>query len=376
MNKSVLLISPDYPPPLVGGSLVYVDNLISESNLKISVLTDQKNRMNTEKIKFIEHQSIINSSNPNNLKLLTMYFFLSTLVFFRIRKYDVVILNISGIGNGILSFLLYFFKSKVIIFAYAEELTLAMRAKGLKGYIKRFFLKGYKMSNLCISVSDFAKNILTSKLGVLSEIRVIPTPLHGEKNTHAKITKKSDFFEILSVGRLIRRKGFDLLIDAFNRVLLSHQKVKLTIIGDGPEYDNIMKMIKSYDLEENIKILKNVSDKKLNDYYSSSDLFILANYMLDNGDCEGAPNVIVEAASFGLPVIAGIEGGTSNVVDNNITGILLDPKDLFNFSNTITKLINDEKKLIKMGKESILKIKNFHSKEKAGRIFRDYVINL
>jgi phosphatidylinositol alpha-1,6-mannosyltransferase len=305
-----------------------------------------------------------------------MYFFLSISVFLKIRKYDVVILNISGIGNGMLSFLLSFFKSKVVIFAYAEELTLAINARGLKGYIKRFFLKGYKMTNLIISVSDFAKDILNKKLFVSSEIKVIPTPLHGKKNNLKKSNKKSDYFEILSVGRLIRRKGFDLLINAFYKVNQSHKNAKLTIIGDGPEYDNIKTLIKNYDLEDNIKILKNVTDKQLNNFYCSSDLFILANYMLKNGDCEGAPNVIVEAASYGLPVIAGTEGGTSNVVEDNITGILLNPKDTINFSNTINKLIDDEKKLIKMGEEGILKVHNCHSKEIAGKIFRECIINL
>ena len=64
MNDSSLIISPDYPPPLIGGSLVYLNNLVTNSDLDFTILSDKKNRKNAKNIKFIESKYIVNSSNP------------------------------------------------------------------------------------------------------------------------------------------------------------------------------------------------------------------------------------------------------------------------------------------------------------------------
>ena len=95
--------------------------------------------------------------------------------------------------------------------------------------------------------------------------------------------------------------------------------------------------------------------------------------MLDNGDCEGAPNVLIEAAAFGLPTIAGLEGGTSDVVEDNETGLLLDPRNINNFSMKIIDFINDKAKCLEMGKKGYLKAHNSHTKEEAGSIFSSII---
>lgn len=186
-----------------------------------------------------------------------------------------------------------------------------------------------------------------------------------------KKKKFSKVFKILSVGRLIKRKGFDHLLKAFKIVIEKGYDAKLTIIGNGPEIDFLTNYIMDNSLERFVNIYPDATDPFLINEYKSNDLFILANLMLDNGDCEGAPNVLIEAAAFGMPTIAGEEGGTSDVVDNNNTGILLDPRDSNNFANIIIEMMNDKKKLIEMGKKGFYKANNMHSKEAAGRNFSD-----
>ena len=102
-------------------------------------------------------------------------------------------------------------------------------------------------------------------------------------------------------------------------------------------------------------------------------LFVLANLMLENGDCEGAPNVLIEAASFGLPTIAGIEGGTSDVVDNNKTGVLINPRDTEMFSEQIISFLKNREKCNLYGKNGYLKATNSHNKKNAGKMFSDII---
>lgn len=377
MKEKILLISPDFPPPLLGGSLVYLHNLIENSEYDFSILTDIKKRKNSKKIDFIESNFVKNSSSPKKIQLFLMYiYFFFNL--FKIIKFNKVILNISALGNGFFCYILSKLGVKVIIVAFAEELTLALNAKGISGHIKRFCIRGYKNSKAIVSVSNFARNVLIEKLNVKSDIIVIPTPVHNSKFSYINIEekKKSEIFKILSVGRLIKRKGFDYLLKAFKIVIDKGYNVELTIIGNGPENILLEKFILNNSLQKFIKIYSNASDNFLISQYKSNDLFVLSNLMLDNGDCEGAPNVLIEAAAFGMPSIAGEEGGTSDVVDHDHTGILLDPKDSNNFANTIIELINDKPRLFQMGKQAYIKANTKHSKEEAGRNFSKVIKNL
>jgi glycosyltransferase involved in cell wall biosynthesis len=374
-SNQILLISPDFPPPFIGGSLVYMHNLITNSNLNYDILSNTNNRRNDDKLKYIESKYIVNSQAPSRYGLIRMYLFIFFLAF-RLRKYKVVILNIGVVGNGLMAYLLNFLNVKTIIISYAEEITMTLFASGVKSMIKKIFLGFYKKTNGIVSVSNFAKNILIKDVKVSSPIFVIPTPLHNLK--YSKTKKNSLVIEnqALSVGRLIKRKGFSHLISSFKLVLESLPEAKLIIVGDGPDYRLLVDQIESLKLGDSVTILKNINDKQLANLYRESRLFVLANLLLDNGDCEGAPNVLVEAASFGLPSIAGVEGGTSDVVENDVSGYLINPLDHLALSEKIITLATDNNLRNKMSNNCLLKVEKNHNQVVAGQKFRDIVVNI
>ena len=147
----------------------------------------------------------------------------------------------------------------------------------------------------------------------------------------------------------------------------------LTIIGDGPEKDHLYNLIKRLSLESNVEIYSNVTSDFLTKQYMDNELFVLGNHMLENGDCEGAPNVFIEAGAYGMPSIGGIEGGASDVVEHGETGFLIDPKDTKVLAATILDFIDNKDKLESMGKKAMLKVKNNHDKRLAGKKFREYI---
>ncbi len=384
MSVNCLLISPDFPPPFVGGSLVYVHSLIVNPipNVNFDVLTARLR--NDEKELSLpcginRSPYLISSDNPSTIQLIRMYLYLLLYLLIVHRRYQIIFLNISAVGNGFFAFCLKILKKKSVIISFAEELTLAMASKGVKGIIKRLFLKRYNDATFFICICDFAKEFLIRQGVKQEQIVVIPSPLHKDKwfSGEDSCRKHSNDFQILSVGRLIKRKGFHLLIQAFEKVLNSSViPVKLIIVGDGPEKQTLECLIKQLKLDENVILFGKASDQELSRLYAESSLFVLANIMLANGDCEGSPLVFIEASASGMPVIGGLEGGASTAIEDGITGYLVDPSDIDILSNKILYFLNNPditKKMGKMGKEKVF---NMHSPEKIRAQFAALVHSL
>jgi len=126
--------------------------------------------------------------------------------------------------------------------------------------------------------------------------------------------KDNDIFQILSVGYLIERKGFEYLIKAVKDVLEVHDNVKLIIVGSGPLEIQIKKLIHELKLNDTVKILDNVSDEELLELYNSSDLFILPSIVDSQGNTEGLGVVLLEAMACKVPVIGTDIGGIPDII--------------------------------------------------------------
>lgn len=119
---------------------------------------------------------------------------------------------------------------------------------------------------------------------------------------------------VLCLGRLVADKRFDLVIKAFAR--LHTPSASLIILGDGPERQNLLQLIKKLDLEERVS-LPGFSNQT-GDYYNRAKCFVLASKK------ESFGLVLVEALAYGLPVLSSDCGGPREVLDNGRYGVLLD----------------------------------------------------
>ncbi|MCE5213549.1 MAG: glycosyltransferase [Methanobacterium sp.] len=155
------------------------------------------------------------------------------------------------------------------------------------------------------------------------------------------VYKDEKIFQILSVGYLIERKGFEYLIRAMPHILKEYKNVRLKIIGSGPLESKLKSLIQELDLQEQVEIIKNVSDEELLTTYNSADLFVLPSIVDSQGNTEGLGVVLLEAMACGLPVIGSEVGGISDIVKNNETGILMQQKNSLLIAKTILKLIDN-----------------------------------
>lgn len=146
--------------------------------------------------------------------------------------------------------------------------------------------------------------------------------------------------EILSVGRLVEKKGYPTLLDALSR-LPSSSDWRLTHIGGGPLDGALKTQAESLGLTARIEWLGALPQEQVLAAYRRSDLFVLAAQIAADGDRDGLPNVLMEAQSQRLACIATNISGIPELIKDGETGLLVPPEDPAALSAALESLIVD-----------------------------------
>jgi len=155
---------------------------------------------------------------------------------------------------------------------------------------------------------------------------------------------------ILTVGRLVARKGQDGVIEALPRVLERVPGVIYVVVGDGPEGRNLKSQISNLNLEDKILLTGEISDERVRAFYQLADVFIMTSRQI-GPDVEGFGTVFLEANRFSKPVIAGRSGGVAEAVIDNVTGLIVDPDSTNQIAEVIIKLLTDDSLSKKLGEQ-------------------------
>ena len=130
---------------------------------------------------------------------------------------------------------------------------------------------------------------------------------------------------IVSVGRLVHRKGQDRLIEAMPEILKTVSNAHLLLVGEGPHRDHLQKLIQKHRLEGSVTLIGRIDYKDLPLYICVGDIFAMPSRSRLMGlEVEGLGIVYLEASSCGLPVLAGNSGGAPDAVVQNETGLVVD----------------------------------------------------
>lgn len=127
---------------------------------------------------------------------------------------------------------------------------------------------------------------------------------------------------VLSVGRLVDKKGFVTLIKAFKRIYSQYPNARLHIIGAGEDEKRIKSTIAEYNLKDVVILRGAMDSKQVSDELKKAHIFCLASQTAKNGDIEGIPNALKEAMASGLPVVSTRHAGIPELIEHQRTGYL------------------------------------------------------
>lgn len=292
---------------------------------------------------------------PGNGRLASL---LSAAVFvplLALRHRPRLIVNIqvtTGLGSRIASLLT---GVPYIVLGMGLEL-LPGRAWGWKA-LRGFVLRGAKG---VISISRFT-DTLAAGLGAPAERRKVVNPGTRLFPGHPAVRDRAalygpgaeDRFLILSLSRLVPRKGMDKAIEAVALVAKTRADIVYAIAGTGPDRPRLEALVAEKGLQKHVRFLGRIEDAALGQIYAEADLFLLpSRSSIHPPDAEGFGIVFLEAAACGTPSIGGDSGGIPDAVLDGKTGFLVDPEDPAAIAEKILLLMSDRKLLRKLGQQA------------------------
>ena len=170
---------------------------------------------------------------------------------------------------------------------------------------------------------------------------------------------------ILYVGRLAPEKGTENLINAIYHLKDVIPNLKLKIVGDGPEYDRLSRLIGRYNLNSIIKLVGKVPNNKLSKFYNECSIVIVPSAYPDN-----LPTVCIEAMNYGRSIIASNIGGLPELISKN--GVLVEPNNSIDLAKAIKKLLLNKRLLSKYSKQSRVMINKFNIDSNVVKILNLY----
>jgi phosphatidylinositol alpha-1,6-mannosyltransferase len=234
-------------------------------------------------------------------------------------------------------------RKPLVVYCHGEELTTWGRGRKF-----RTMLWVYRHADANIANSEYTLEEMV-RLGVRREtITLIYPGVDTERfrpglpcdDLKPSIGLEAGQRLILSVGRLVRRKGFDQVIRALPELLKQGIDVHYALIGIGEDWDYLASLAQELGMAERLHLLGHVSPEDLPRWYNACDVFIMANREI-NGDTEGFGMVFLEAAACAKPAIAGDAGGTGAAVVDGVTGYRVDGNRTEGIVQALARVLGD-----------------------------------
>ncbi len=172
-------------------------------------------------------------------------------------------------------------------------------------------------------------------------------------NQQFKLTGKE---VILTVGRIIKRKGHDTVIKALPHIIKQVPNVHYVIVGDGPEKTALLKLAATLGVSDHVTATGAVPGHALPAFFERAEVFAMPVRQLPNGDVEGFGIVFLEANSYGTPVIGGRSGGVPEAVVDGTTGLLVDPDNPVQFAKAAIQLLTDKAYANRLGMQGLARV--------------------
>lgn len=349
--KKILVLSSEFPPQ-VGGIGTFAYNLsigLAKTGNKVDVLTfgDGQDKNIEDKLEVCRISSYW---NRKFLKLFPMVFWA---LWICISKKPEKILAMVWTHEGIVSFLVKKILSvKYILMTHGSEILRHRDINDRRSIMQKVFEEA---DSICAN-SQFTKELVASLGFKNPPVSVVHPPMfvgkiEGDSNSD-EINQKfclHDKQVLLTVARLVPRKGHALVIQALARLLPSYPNLIYVMTGSG-SYEKELKYIASENkILDRVVFTGFVTDREVSLLYSRCDIYVSPSSEVDR-DVEGFGIALAEASAHGKPVIAGQSGGVKDAVLDGETGLLIDKPDVEKLIDYIARLLDDKSLRDRLGR--------------------------
>lgn len=263
-----------------------------------------------------------------------------------LRKYDIVYCQFGPQGRKLVTKKLNE-RSKVKIVTCFRGFDITRYCKGRKRnwIYRRLFTHGDAFFPVC----EHFKDLLVKKKCPKNRIHVHYSALDLDKFTFAVRSIPVDRpLQILTVGRLVEKKGIEYSIKAVAQFINKHPNTKYTIIGSGNLKNELQQLIDELGMHDHITLVGSMKHYQVIEYLNKSDIFVLSSVTAQDGNTEGIPNAAKEAMASGLPTIITDHAGNKELVDHKVSGLIAPERDVDALYDGLCWLIKNENKWEKL----------------------------
>ena len=386
IKKNICIITEEFRPSLKGGIATWSTELagyLNKQNYNLNVYL--KKRGGISKSFNIENL-------PYKLNLISgrdwayfkkWYIALSLFNYLRKKNKPIIFSTNWELSQGLINYKKYF-QFSLITVLHGLEVT-RLKSKKYKKKIKDFE-KTLLLSDRVISVSNFTKDRAKSIISINKEIDVIPNFVNTEnfypidkKNLMYKYNLDEQDIVLLSLSRLVRRKGHFLAIDLIKNLTKKYSRIKYLIAGVGDvKYEFELKnYVKRLNLSKYIYFLGYINEDEKNILYNLCHLFLMTSLPTDKeGNSEGFGITFLEANACGKPVIGTRVGGIPDAIENGVNGYLINPNSSDELKKIVTKLLDNDSLYSTISKNSINHVKNNFDVNLIGKKFESLIDRL
>jgi len=359
-----LIVTRNFPPDIGGMQMLMgglTENLLNHGPVKVftyeypnSYTYDNKSSINIERIRGIKlfrkyrKANLVNnfiSANPNIRALIADHW----------KSLELIKTE-------------HFKKIETFCLLHSKEINHEVSSS-----LNKRLIKSTNNADYIIANSNFTKE-LAIKVGIdKSKISIIfpgiqePKDIENISKINAEKNFGDSFPKIITVARLDKRKGHDKILMLIKNLKPKFPKIKYISIGFGKEENNLLKLVRELNIENEVIFLKNIDYNFKTALIAEANLFLMPS-RIEKKSVEGFGISFIEAASYGVASIGGKDGGASDAITHKETGLICDGNDLNSIYDSVVSFFENEN-FIKYGK----KAKEFSEKFYWDKVVKNYL---
>jgi glycosyltransferase involved in cell wall biosynthesis len=218
--------------------------------------------------------------------------------------------------------------------------------------VRTYVPKFCRACDLVVAPSPGIKEVLR-KFGVEGNVEVVPNgvdlaPFQEQVGPirRAELGFREEQVILTYMGRLGPEKNLSFLLRAFKGVALAYENAGLLIVGDGPERENLLEQARLLGITERVHFTGMIAYSQLPRYLAAADAFVTASVT------EVHPLSVIESMATGLPVLGIRSPGVGDIVENGVTGLIVEEQDLAVFTAAMARLVTETELRKKMSDQA------------------------